>query len=184
VGRAYVPDHLSGRPSTWQQAAPREPDEGWGRLHHDGATSVTWCLSDVPPAVVLGGVLAQLTAAQGEGRQFLARTRVTLLYRPDAEPAPDVVRDETGLPPDALAPRAIGAGPPELTCLVTVSVTGGASELDEAVQTVLTGIAPSLRPWLRPLYGSQAAAFAAAVPSGTLLGTHTAAPALLRETTG
>jgi hypothetical protein len=169
VARAYGADPADPDPASWAGAAPRAAVEGWDRLHHAGETSLTWCLSDVPPALVLSGVLAQLGAARGAARG--ARTRVTLLLRPDA-PVIEVADGRLGPGP---------AQPPELTSLVTVSVAGGSGELDGAVQAVLTGVAPSLRPWLRPLYGTQAAAFAAAVPSGTLLGEHTAPPTVLRE---
>ena len=192
----------------WPDAGPRLVAEAWDRLRHDSATSLTWCLSDVPPDQVLSGVLAQLTSAHA--RTGSRRTRVALLYRPApgrpgagdrSAPLPDPPQDWTGLAPGVLAapiagPEA-GAGhlhgedavevtPPVLTSLVTVSVTGHPdtrdAALDDAVRGVLVGVAPTLRPWLRPLYGSQAAAFAAAVPAGTLLDVHTLAPAVVRET--
>ena len=171
----------------WPDAGPGEASEGWDRLRHDSATSLTWSLSEVRPDLVLSGVLAQLAAAHAEGRPEAARTRVTLLHRPAVgEPsgAADPESEWTGLPAHVLAPQADSdpyAEPPDLTSLVTVSVTGRSADLDQAVQGVLTGVSPSLRPWMRPLYGTQAAAFAAAIPSGTLLGVHTAAPTIVRE---
>ena len=129
--------------------------------------------------------------------------------RPARPTTPPSDRDDwTGLPPGASWPGpdddtdddAAGVEGIPLSPLLTVTVArrpravgarpadpGGHPEdgaddaLDAVVERVLTGVAPSLRPWLRPLYGAQAAGFAAAVPSGTLLGVHTAAPAVVRE---
>lgn len=207
VATAYDPDG-GGAARAWPEAAPRLAVEAWDRLRHDSATSLTWCLREVPADRVLSGVLAELAAAP-DG-VLAARSRVALLYRPAAPPgghriepaAPD--DDWTGLPPGVLAPppplagppaapppgpppgsRAPAAAGPDLTALVAVSVTGRPDDrdalLDDAVRGVLDGVAPTLRPWLRPLYGSAAAAFAATVPGGTLLDVHSLPAAAVRE---
>jgi len=103
----------------------------------------------------------------------------------DEDAAGGGARDETGISLSPLLtvtvarrPRASGGWPGD----PGGQPDEGADEaLDAVVERVLTGVAPSLRPWLRPLYGAQAAGFAAAVPSGTLLGVHTAAPVVVRE---
>jgi hypothetical protein len=184
----YDPARAADPGRSWSDAGPRSTVEAWDRLRHDSATSLTWSLSDVPPDVVLAAGLTRLAAPDAvPGRAGVARTRVTLVHRPafaEADDPDEAPVDWTGLAGEPLLPR-LGAGAPHLTSLVTVSVTDGPDgregDLDGAVQRVLTGVSPSLRPWLRPLYGSQAAALAAALPTGTLLGTHTSPPTVIRE---
>jgi len=98
----------------WPDAGPGEASEGWDRLRHDSATSLTWSLSEVRPDLVLSGVLAQLAAAHAEGRPEAARTRVTLLHRPAVgEPGVGVDRPARARPRPAgrLRPLRRAPGP-------------------------------------------------------------------------
>jgi hypothetical protein len=151
IGDAYD----GGRPTrSWNEAGPAGAVETWDRFRHGGAVSRTWSLSRVPPAAVLAGV-AELRAAVPS----TATARVTLLALPRTDSAP--------------APA-----PTRLTSLVTVTTAARPGALPAAT-TVLDGLPAPLRPWLRPCYGVQAAAFAAGLPTGVLLGEHAAPPALL-----
>jgi hypothetical protein len=142
-----------GRP--WSEAVPPGFEESWDQLRHDGMASVTWSLNQVPPQVVLETSGLQSAALPQDG----ARTRVTLLHHPGD-------RD------------AVGAVPTRLTSLLTLTATP--EVLPAAAHSLLGRLPVSLRPCLRPVYGSQAAAFAAGLPTGTLLAAH-AAPMTLRN---
>ena len=136
---------------------PADAVETWDRLRHGGAVSQTWSLTRLPPAAVLSGLPALLTAVPPD----VARTRVTLLARPCAGGA---------------------SGAPDLTALVTVTAGTGdepGTTVLPPVTAILDGLPDGLRPWLRPCYGSQAAGFAAGLPTGVLLGEHRAPPTLL-----
>jgi hypothetical protein len=151
VRRAYD----GGRAArTWSDAGPGHAEQTWDRFRHGAAVSRTWSLNRVPPAAVLSGVAALRATVPGA-----VPTRVTLLALPGTD---------GGATP----------APARLTSLVTVTAAARQGTLP-AVTTVLDGLPAPLRPWLRPCYGVQAAAFAAGLPSGVLLGEHAAPPALL-----
>jgi hypothetical protein len=175
----------SGR-RPWPDAGPADHREHWQHLRHGDAASLTWSMSRVPPSVVLSTVLTPLVAVPPD----VALTRVTLLYEQDDARTPDLPQpddDWTGLGAVARTlPGARGAATPapghelpRFTSLVTITAPDGPDGLAEAAATMLDDLPAPLRPWLRPLYGSQAAAFAAGLPTGTLLITHAAPPGLL-----
>jgi hypothetical protein len=156
-GRPGAAGSVGGR-QPWTDAAPADHAERWDHLRHEGAASLTWSMSRVPSSVVLTSVLTQLSAVPPE----VALTRVTLLLEPDGATAEDPCGDL-----------------PRLTSLLTITTPHGSDELAAAAATVLDRLPTPLRPWLRPLYGTQAAAFAAGLPSGTLLSAHAAPAGLL-----
>jgi hypothetical protein len=200
---APSPGDAGRRP--WTEAAPVDHTERWQHLRHGAATSLTWTMSRIPSGVGLSSVLTQLVGTPPEG----TLTRVALLHTPDGTVTPatssaggpaggstrrstrgstgDRTDDWTGLgsaPRPRLgnrsrpATKAVG-DLPRSAALVTITSPHGPDELGEAAAAVLDGLPTALRPWLRPLYGSQAAAFAAGLPSGTLLAAHAAPPCLL-----
>jgi hypothetical protein len=156
----------AGRP-LWDDAGPTDPVERWQTFRHGGTASRTWSLRRVLPSVVLSTIAPSLAAVPPD----VARTRVTLLHRAGTDAGTD-------------------AGPPRLSLLITLTAPaegeaagagdaadGGRGDgLTRGAQTLLDRLPASLRPWLRPCYGLQAAAFAAGLPTGTLLGPHTAVP--------
>ena len=129
------------------------------------------------------------------------RKRVTLLYRPiDRGTAAQIVeadkrnadfRVSAAKRPTSralvdqksahavAAEEAKGAGLVNFGMLVTATVTDP-ERLDHARQAV-AHLAPTARVVLRPVYGSQDSAFAAALPLGIVLPAHLKVPAELRE---
>jgi hypothetical protein len=77
------------------------------------------------------------------------------------------------------AKEARGAGLVNFGLLVTATVTS-ADRLDAARQAI-DHLAPTARIQLRPVYGSQDSAFAAALPLGRVLPAHLRVPGELRE---
>ena len=62
----------------WEDAGPSAAQEHWDRYRHDGATSVSWIMTEAPRGHVFSNVLANLLAPHPD----IARKRVALLYRP------------------------------------------------------------------------------------------------------
>ncbi len=181
---------------TWENAGPVAAQESWGHYLHDSAASITWGMSEAPRGEVLSGVLSSLLAPHRD----IARKRVTLLYRPHdpAAAARLVERDRRdaafrmgGNKPaarDAVAKAAAeqsareeakGAGLTRFAMLVTATVNSP-EELATASAAVDV-LAPPARVRLRPMYGSQAAAFAAALPIGIVLPDHLRVPQIVRD---
>ena len=182
----------SGRdmPGSWDEAGPVGTVEAFESYRHDSAASVTWSMVDAPRGAVTSRVLA---AVLGECKGAL-RKRVTLTFRPhragDAAAIVDAdVRTAIGwegarageakaTETAALAAarqtareEAAGAGLTRFALLVTVTADPAALE-QVAEQAVQLGRASRLR--LRRCYGSQAAAFAAALGVGLVLPAHVA----------
>lgn len=169
----------------WADAAPVAQEEGPDWLYHDGATSVTWAMSQAPRGVVYSSVLAKLLAPHPD----IARKRVSLLYRPhdSARAAELVERDRRDALFNASGGRrrvvsarsshsvqaaeqaaeeeARGAGLVRFGMLVTATVMGQADRARaRQVEAVVDSLATSSRVVLRRAWGSQSAGFLAALP--------------------
>ncbi|MGW7514252.1 SCO6880 family protein [Streptomyces sp. NPDC054796] len=182
---------------TWDQAGPMAAREAWDHYRHDGAFSMTWAMTEAPQGEVFSNVLTNLV----QPNRDIARKRVTLLYRPHtpAEGARVVQQDyknalfsaqqsQIGQARDdaevtaarrTTEEQAQGHGVIRFGLLITATVNSQA-ELPEAAAAV-DNLAPAARIAVRPVYGSQAAAFAAALPLGLVLPLHTALPQTVRD---
>ena len=182
---------------TWPDVGPSASEASWNGYRHDSAYSCTWAMTQAPRGNVQSGVLARLLAPHRD----IARKRVTLLYRPiDAARAAAIVEADlraaefrltsTSKPAarDGLAVRAAGAtaseeasgaGLTQFGMLVTATV----DDLDKSAdaKAAIDNLAATARLRLRPVYGSQDSAFAAALPLGLVLPKHVKVPAELRE---
>jgi hypothetical protein len=186
----------TGASPSWDQAGPVAAQEAWDHYRHDSGVSITWGMTEAPRGEVLSNVLTGLVAPHHD----ILRKRVTLLYRPhDPGTAARIVeRDRkdtrfrlngvTTAARDAVAVSAAdqsareeakGAGVVRFAMLVTATVNT-AEELKAAAAAIDT-LAPPARVQLRRMYGSQATAFAAALPLGLVLPAHLQVPAVLRE---
>lgn len=182
---------------TWDQAGPMAAQEAWDHYRHDGAYSVTWAMTEAPQGEVFSNVLTSLV----QPNRDIARKRITLLYRPHsrAEGARVVQQDyknalfnaqqsQIGQARDdaevtaarrTTEEQAQGHGVIRFGMLITATV-GSAADLPRAAAAV-DNLAPAARIAVRPVYGSQAAAFAAALPLGLVLPLHTALPQTVRD---
>lgn len=182
---------------TWPEVGPAAAQASWDGYRHDSAFSCTWAMTSAPRGNVQSGVLGRLLAPHRD----IARKRVTLLYRPiDAARAAAIVEADlraaefrmtsTSKPAarDTLAVRAAaataseeasGAGLVQFGMLVTATVTDLGKEAD--ARAAIDNLAATARLRLRPVYGSQDSAFAAALPLGLVLPKHVQVPAELRE---
>lgn len=199
---AYDPNSQSsleataGEETRWEDVGPVAAQEYWDHYVHDSACSVTWGMSEAPRGEVLSSVMSGLVSPHHD----IARKRVTFLYRPyDPGSAAHIVerdRRDTRFRLDGTATaarneldvarsdqaaleEARGAGVTRFTILVTATVHS-AEELTLAAAAVDT-LAPTARLRLRRMYGSQASAFAAALPLGVVLPDHLQVPALVRD---
>jgi hypothetical protein len=180
----------------WEDAGPVAAQESWDHYVHDSGHSITWGMSEAPRGEVLSSVMTGLVAPNHD----IARKRVTFLYRPydpasttmiverdrkDARfrltGATTAARNELAVASSdqAALEEARGAGLTRFTMLVTATVRT-AEDLTLAAATVDT-LAPPARVRLRRMYGSQASAFAAALPLGLVLPDHLQVPAVVRE---
>ena len=182
---------------TWDEAGPTAAEEAWDHYRHDGVFSVTWAMTHAPQGEVLSNVLTGLVQPSRD----IARKRVTLLYRPHsrAESARVVQQDyknalftaqqspigrasddaEVVAARKAAEEQAQGHGLIQFGMLITATVDT-ADDLPRASAAV-DNLAPAARIAVRPVYGSQAAAFAAALPLGLVLPLHTALPQTVRD---
>lgn len=182
---------------SWADVGPSAHEAGWESYRHDSARSFTWSMTGAPRGNIQSGLLARLLAPHRD----VARKRVTLLYRP-IDPARAAALVETDLRAaefrmtssdkpaarDTLAVRAAaataseeasGAGLVNFGMLVTASVTNPDKERD--ARATIENLASTARLRLRPVYGSQDSAFAAALPLGLILNKHLHVPTELRE---
>lgn len=181
----------------WLDVGPSAAEAQWGTYRHDSGLSVTWSMTGAPRGNVQSGVLAKLLAPHHN----IARKRVTLLYRPvpAARAAGMVESDLTSAEfrmtasrkpkaRDSLAVRAAaataqeeasGAGLVNFGMLVTATVTDGEMLPDAAA--AVDGLGAGARLRLRPVYGSQDSAFAAALPLGLVMSKHIKLPAEFRN---
>jgi hypothetical protein len=182
---------------TWNQAGPMAAQEAWDHYRHDGVFSVTWAMTEAPQGEVFSNVLTGLV----QPNRDIARKRVTLLYRPHtrAEGARVVQQDyknalfnaqqsQIGQARDdaeltaarrTTEEQAQGHGVIRFGLLITATVNS-ADALTTAAAAI-DNLAPAARIAVRPVYGSQAAAFAAALPLGLVLPLHTALPQTVRD---
>lgn len=181
----------------WTDVGPSAAEASWGAYRHDGAISVTWAMTSAPRGTVQSGVLARLLAPHRD----IARKRVTLVYRPiDVAKAAAIVeadlraaefRSTSTTKPaarDVLAVRAAaatateeasGAGLVDFGMLITATVldTGGLADARAAIDN----LSATARLRLRPVYGSQDSAFAAALPLGLVLPKHVRVPVAMKD---
>jgi hypothetical protein len=188
----------------WPDVGPAAAQAGWGWYRHDGALSVTWSMTEAPRGEVYSSVLADLVAPHPD----VDRKRVTLLYRPlDAGRAARIVeqdkrtadfRASSSSRPTArvlLEQRAAaltaeeearGAGLVDFALLVTATVADADLADDpraalDVARAAIDNLSATARTRLRPVYGSQDSAFAAALPLGIVPSAHLAVPREFRE---
>lgn len=195
IEKAYA----DGEPAemSWIDAGPAAAEASWDTYRHDDAWSVSWMMSEAPRGHVQASVLNRLL----EPNPDIARKRVTLLYRPiDAARAASMVeadknsasfrvtgshrpsaRDQLSMEHanKTASEEASGAGLVNFGIVVTATVLD-AVLLPRARATVdQLGATARLR--LRPCYGSQDSAFAAALPLGLVLPRHLRIPTEVHE---
>jgi hypothetical protein len=205
--RVFDEAHAAGETPElrWSDVGPAAAQAGWGWYRHDSAVSVTWSMTEAPRGEVFSSILADLVAPHPD----VDRKRVTLLYRPlDAGRAARVVeqdkrtadfRASSSSRPTArtLADQqaaaltaeeeARGAGLIDFGMLVTATVAD-ADLLDDphaaldAARAAIDNLSATARTQLRPVYGSQDSAFAAALPLGIVPSAHVSVPSEFRET--
>jgi hypothetical protein len=173
---------------SWADVGPAAAIAEWDGYRHDSGYSVTWAMSTAPRGNVQSGVLERLLAPHPD----IDRKRVTIVYRPvDAARAAAIVEADlraaefvasASKKPTArsvtaaraaaatAAEEAAGAGLVNFALLVTATVT----DPDRAPQAraAIDTLAATARLRLRPVYGGQPAAFAAALPIGLILPQH------------
>lgn len=191
--------HASGEQveMSWADTGPSATETTWGDYRHDSGRSRTWAMTSAPRGVVQAGVLARLVAPHRD----IARKRVTLLYQPidparaaalvesdqraaefkSTSRARPAARDRLAMQAAAAtaAEEASGAGLVNFGMLVTATVVDPAKAKDAAA--AIDNLAATARVRLRPVYGSQDSAFAAALPLGLNLAKHVTIPDVLRE---
>nr|WP_319593294.1 SCO6880 family protein [Georgenia subflava] len=182
---------------SWSDVGPSAAEATWDDYRHDSGLSVTWAMTGAPRGNVQSSILARLLAPHRD----VARKRVTLLYRPiDAASAAAIVeadlraaqfRQTSSDKPtarDVLATRAAaltaqeeaaGAGLVNFGMLVTATVLDVARAAD--AHAAVENLSATARLRLRPVYGSQDSAFAAALPLGLVLPRHLALPGQVRD---
>ena len=181
----------------WGEVGPATAEEHYDHYRHDSAVSVTWAMSSAPRGEVYSSVLRDLLAPHRD----VDRKRVTLLYRPlSAARAAHIVEQDrraadfraTASPrPSARAQidqraahqaaeeEARGAGLVNFGMVVTATVTSS-DRLPDA-RAAIDNLSAAARVLLRPVYGSQGSAFAAALPIGLVLPRHLRVPQEIRE---
>ena len=181
----------------WEDAGPSFAEARHDHYRHEGAVSVTWAMTSAPRGVVHSSVLSQLLVPHPD----VDRKRVTLLYRPfdPARSARIAEQDKrnadfkttTSKRPSARVlaaarsaaataeEEARGANLVNFALLVTATVSS-ADRLPDAVAAV-DNLSATARLAVRPVYGSQDSAFAAALPLGLVLPAHLKVPAEIRE---
>ena len=179
----------AGQPGlSWADVGPAAAVAEWDGYRHDSGYSTTWAMSTAPRGNVQSGVLERLLAPHPD----IDRKRVTIVYRPvDAAKAAAIVEADlraaefvasASKKPTArsmtaaraaaatAAEEAAGAGLVNFSVLVTATVT----DPDRAPQAraAIDTLAATARLRLRPVYGGQPSAFAAALPIGLILPKH------------
>lgn len=182
---------------TWEQVGPVAARAGWDTYRHDSGLSRTWEMTLPPRGEVYSDVLNAILHPIAE----CDRKRVTIHYRPyDPARAAHVVESDKDRAdfrisgsrrPSSRAKtakraaertadeEARGAGLLNFSMLVTATVAEEATIADASA--MLENLAASARVQLRPVHGSQDAAFAAALPLGLILSKHVRVPQELRE---
>lgn len=197
----YVSDEGAEHDVAWDDVGPTATQEGWDHYLHDGHVSRTWFMTEAPRGAVRSSVLRSLLDAHRD----IDRKRVTLVYRP-IEPghaARLVETDKRNADIRASGPRpparaqmnkrsadrvaeeeAAGAGLVNFGMIVTATVPatqGEAADRMDAADAAIDNLAATARLTLRPVYGSQASAFAAGLPLGIVLPSHLTISAATKE---
>lgn len=180
----------------WDEVGPAATEARWDSYRHDGAVSMTWAMSSAPRGAVQSSVLQHLLAPHPD----IARKRVTMLYRPlnsaaaartvEADkrnadfrvnsadrPSARAIREKTAADRTA-EDEASGHGLVNFGMLVTATSLS-ADDVRE-VRAAVSNLAATARIQLRPVYGSQDSAFAAALPLGLVVSRHLKVPAEIR----
>ena len=182
---------------SWTDVGPSGTQAFWDKYRHDSAWSISWMMTQAPRGEVFSSVLSQLVAPHPD----IDRKRVTLLYRPlDAATSARMVeadkrnasfRATSSSRPSARSmaearaadrtaqEEARGAGLVNFGMVCTGTVMS-AEQLPDMV-AAMDNLSATARVLLRPAYGSQDSAFAAALPLGIVLPNHLSVPAGLRE---
>lgn len=181
---------------SWNEVGPVAAQTSWDLYHHDSGISRTWEMTLPPRGEVFSEVLERLLSPI----PWCDRKRVTMIYHPydPARAAFTVESDKDSADfrvaastrPSARAKAAAGAasrmakeeargaGLVNFAMLVTATVSG-MDRLDDAVAAV-ENLSAGARVTLRPVYGAQDSAFAAALPLGLILPAHVRVPSQLR----
>ena len=176
----------------WSAVGPVAAREAWDFYQHDSGVSRTWGMVEAPRGVVFSNTFGRLSEPDPD----LLCKRTSIVYRPyspaeaarlveadkraarfnaQKKPRPsarDVVDVEAA--DQAADEEATGAGVVRFTVLVTATVRSE-QDLEDANSTIRSR-AGEARLVLRPMYGCQAAAFAAGLPVGVVLSAHTTIP--------
>lgn len=182
---------------SWTDVGPSGTQAFWDKYRHDSAWSISWMMTQAPRGEVFSSVLSQLVAPHPD----IDRKRVSLLYRPlDAATSARMVeadkrnasfRATSSSRPSARSmaearaadrtaqEEARGAGLVNFGMVCTGTVMS-AEQLPDMV-AAMDNLSATARVLLRPAYGSQDSAFAAALPLGIVLPNHLSVPAGLRE---
>ncbi|MWV51587.1 hypothetical protein GRS96_20185 (plasmid) [Rathayibacter sp. VKM Ac-2803] len=182
---------------SWTDVGPAAAEAHWDSYRHDGAVSTSWTMTAPPRGVVQAGILARLLAPHRD----IARKRVTLLYRP-IDPARAAALVEADLnaaqfnssastKPTArstlstrsaqatAAEEASGAGLMNFGLIVTATTMDRTQEPE--ARAAIDSLTSAARLRMRPAFGSQDSAFAAALPLGLVLPRHLRIPNEIRE---
>lgn len=181
----------------WSDVGPAAHQAAWGEYQHDSAVSVTWAMTAAPRGQVQSQILERLLRPSTE----ITRKRVTLLYGPsDPATAAGIIEADVRATnfkatssnrPSAralvdkraaeqtAAEEAAGAGLVNFGMLVTATVSD-AEQLPDAKATV-DNLGATARLLLRPAFGAQDAAFAAALPLGLVLSKYLTVPKPIRN---
>ncbi len=180
----------------WQDAGPSATQATWEDYRHDSGHSVTWSWVRPPRGQVFSDLLASLLVPTN----VAARRRVTLVYEPmDSADAVEIAENDMTeaetravdatrgvsaklnfkLAEKTASEVATGAGLVDFSMLVTVTVTKGQDLAAAAAATMAATKRSKIR--MRPVYGSQDSAFAAALPLGLVLPDHVMLPAAIRK---
>lgn len=179
----------------WDQVGPARAEEGWDFYRHDSGVSTTWVMTEPPRGEVPETVLQRLLEPQAG----VTRKRVTFLYRPldPAAAARTVERDQRNAesqarrsPRSARAAKQLAAanrtaeeearGAALVNFAIVVTATVADPERLPRVRATVENLAVASRLTVRPVYGGQATAFAAALPLGLVTSRHVRVPAELR----
>jgi hypothetical protein len=182
----------------WGQAGPVAAAEEWAHLRHDGAVSVTYKMAEAPAGDVTARVLAPLL----DPCPGLLRKRVTMVFRhhgaAEAARIADAdlrtaaaragerrgqVRAEHAAALEqaraAADEQAAGAGLARLSLLVTATADG--PDALPAARAAVEQLAARSRLQVRPCFGTQSAAFTAALGVGVLPTDAARIPDALRD---
>lgn len=196
---------------TWSDSGPAASQASWSNLRHDSALSVSWMMSEAPPSPVRAQALLRLLSpSESIPRKrvtFLYRPidrgRAAQIVHNDVRDAKfNLTGSQSQRADDALQLRkarateeeeAAGAGLLQFGMLITATVTEeqaravrlegerGYAFLEAQAESLISEAALSGHLQIRRVWGSQDAAFAAALPIGVNLRRHLRMPAELRD---